>query len=81
MKKAWQQTWVSNRGSIMVLTGAFKDGAVTMEGESHQSDGKAVLQRITWKAEGSAVREYSTWSKDGGTTWERAFDVSFKRHE
>ena len=81
VKKAWQQTWVTNRGSIMVITGAFKDGAVTMEGEAHLADGKTVLQRITWKAEGRAVRESSTRSKDGGKTWEPAFDVMFKRHE
>lgn len=81
VRKAWQQTWVSNRGSIMTLSGAFKDGAVTMEGESHLRDGTTVLQRITWKAEGTNVREYSTASKDGGKTWEPAFDVTFKRHE
>lgn len=80
IRKEWQQTWVSNRGSVMVIYGAFKDGAVTMEGESHQNNGKKIKQKITWKAEGDSVREYSTWSKDGGRTWEPAFDVTFKPH-
>ena len=35
VRKAWQQTWVTNGGTLMVLTGAFKDGAVTLEGEYH----------------------------------------------
>ena len=78
-RKMWQQTWVTNRGSFMYLTGAFKDGAVTLEGESHLKDGKTVNMRITWKAEGAAVREFAMSSTDGGKKWEPAFDVTFKR--
>jgi hypothetical protein len=79
VKKAWQQTWVTNRGSFMYLTGGFKDGAVTLEGESHLRDGKTVNMRITWKADGPNVREYAVSSTDGGKKWEPAFDVTFKR--
>jgi hypothetical protein len=81
VRKAWQQTWVTNKGSIMVLTGAFKDGAVTLEGEMHLKDGKLVHQRITWKAEPDGVRESAVLSKDGGKSWEPAFDVLFKKHK
>jgi hypothetical protein len=79
VKKHWQQTWVTNRGSIMVLTGAFKDGAVTLAGDSHLDNGNTVQMRITWKAEGSGVRESAVASKDGGKTWQPAFDVLFKK--
>jgi hypothetical protein len=79
VKKLWQQTWVTNRGSFMYLTGAFKDGAVTLEGESHLRDGKTVIMRITWKADGAAVRESAVSSTDGGKKWEPAFDVTFKK--
>ena len=27
VRKAWQQTWVTNGGTLMVLTGVFKDGS------------------------------------------------------
>jgi len=77
VRKVWQQTWVDNRGSLLVLSGAFKDGAVTMEGESRRSSGKVFQQRITWKAEKGGVREFSVISKDGGKTWEPFFDVLF----
>jgi hypothetical protein len=80
-KKAWQQTWVTNRGSILVLSGAFKDGAVTMEGEAHLRDGKVVPHKITWKVEGDGVREQAVLSKDGGKTWEEAFNVLFKKRK
>jgi hypothetical protein len=80
-KKMWQQTWVTNYGSIMQIQGNFTDGVLTLEGEMHARDGKIWAQRITWKVEGKGVRESSVRSKDGGKTWEPAFDVLFlKRH-
>jgi len=81
VRKAWQQTWVDNRGSLLLLAGAFKDGAVTMEGEMHLRNGNKVMQRITWKVEGGGVREFSVRSKDGGKTWEPFFDVLFKKRK
>lgn len=81
VRKVWQQTWVSNHGSLMVISGRFKDGALTLEGETHVWDGSTVLQRITWKAEPRGVREWSVSSKDGGKTWVPAFDVEFRKHQ
>jgi len=80
VRNVWQQTWVTNRGSLMVIVGKFKDGALTLEGEVHLKDGKSLLQRITWKVEGSGVRESSLISKDAGKTWEPGFDVVFRKH-
>ena len=80
VRKQWQQTWVTNRGSLMVLWGNFKDGAMILEGEVHLRDGKSVVQRITWKAQDNGVRESAVLSKDGGKTWAPAFDVLFLKH-
>jgi hypothetical protein len=80
VRKVWQQTWVTNFGSLMVVVGTFKDGALTLEGEMHVRDGRSLLQRITWKAEGKGVRESSVMSKDGGKSWAPAFDVMFQKH-
>ena len=77
VRKQWQQTWVTNFGSIMVLWGNFEDGALVLEGEAHLRDGKSVRQRITWKTQDRAVRESAVLSKDGGKTWSPAFDVQF----
>jgi hypothetical protein len=79
VRKVWQQTWVTNRGAFMNLTGVFKDGVVTLEGVSHSRDGQKTNMRITWKVEGATVREFATFSKDGGKKWQPAFDVTFKR--
>jgi len=78
VRKQWQQTWVTNRGSLMVLWGNFKDGALILEGEAHLRDGKSVMQRITWQAHDNGVREAAVLSKDGGKTWTDAFDVLFR---
>lgn len=80
VRKQWQQTWVTNRGSIMVITGNFRDGALVLEGEAHLADGRSVRQRITWKKQDSAVRESAVLSRDLGKTWTPAFDVLFVRH-
>ena len=81
VRKVWQQTWVTNYGSLMVVSGRFKDGALNLEGEMHVSDGRSVLQRISWEAKGQGVREWSVMSKDGGKTWVPAFDVVFQKHQ
>lgn len=81
MRKQWQQTWVTNRGSLMVIVGNFEDGALVLEGEVHLKDGTLVMQRITWKTQGKGVRESAVLSKDGGKTWKPAFDVLFLKHE
>ena len=77
VRKQWQQTWVTNRGAIMVIYGNFKGGALVLEGEVHLQDGRTVHQRITWRAEGKGVRESAVLSKDGRKTWAPSFDVLF----
>lgn len=79
VRKQWQQTWVTNRGSIMVLWGNFKDGELVLEGEAHLRNGTSVMQRITWKAQDEGVRESAVSSNDGGRTWTPAFDVLFRK--
>jgi len=82
VRKQWQQTWVTNFGSIMMLWGNFKDGALVLEGEAHLRDGRSVRQRITWQTQDKGVRESAVLSKDDGKTWSPAFDVLFlKRGE
>lgn len=81
VRKQWQQTWVTNRGAIMVLWGSLKDGALILEGEVHLQNGKSVMQQITWKAQGKGVRESAVTSKDNGKTWVPAFDVLFLKRE
>jgi len=79
VRKQWQQTWVTNRGSLMVLWGNFLGGALVLEGEAHLRDGTSIRQRITWELRDQGVREWAVMSKDAGRTWAPAFDVLFVR--
>ena len=79
VRRQWQQTCITNRGSNMVLWGELRDGALVLEGEVHLHDGGTVRQRITWRREGDAVRETAELSRDGGVRWEPAFDVLFRK--
>jgi hypothetical protein len=79
VRHQWQQTWITNRGSNMVLWGGLRDAALVLEGEVHLHDGTTVRQRITWRAEGDAVRETAVLSRDAGEHWEPAFDVRFRK--
>jgi hypothetical protein len=81
VRKQWQQTWVTNRGAIMVIVGNFKDGALVLEGEVHLMDGTSRRQRITWEAQDKGVREWAVMSKDNGKTWAPAFDVLFRKRQ
>ena len=80
-RRQWQQTWITNRGSLMVISGTFQDGRLVLEGEVHRGDGGVALQRITWHAEGGGVRESAVISRDQGKSWSPAFDVLFLRHK
>jgi hypothetical protein len=80
VRARWQQTWVTNRGAIMVIVGDFKDGALVLEGEVHFQGG-TILQRITWKAQDKGVRESAVLSRDGGKTWSQSFDVLFLKRK
>lgn len=76
--RRWQQTWVTNRGSLMVLTGGFEKDVLVLEGDAHLQDGRTVRQRIRWAKTADGVREWADASTDGGATWEPAFDVLFR---
>lgn len=80
VRRQWQQTWVTNRGSFMAIAGNAKDdGALVLDGEVHLANGTTVLQRITWAVQGADVRESAVVSKDRGATWSPAFDVLFRK--
>ena len=51
----WHQTWVTNRGKLLVIEGKMQDGAMILTGADRTADGKPRLIRGTWKA-GSAER-------------------------
>jgi hypothetical protein len=76
----WHQTWVTNRGTLLLLDGKLEDGRMVLTGTEPGADGTSALLRGTWYVEGTAVRETAERSRDGGRTWEPVFDIVFRPH-
>jgi hypothetical protein len=77
-RKLWHQTWVDSTGTLVVLEGGLKDGAMVMNGEMTQ-DGKRVQDRMSWTPQGSKIRQLWETSTDGGKTWKTIFDVYYSK--
>ncbi|HEY4999025.1 MAG TPA: hypothetical protein VII36_07775 [Usitatibacter sp.] len=77
----WHQTWVDSMGSILLIEGAFRNGAMSMSDAAlpAKKDPK-VVNEITWtpQADGS-VRQHWRVSPDGGKTWNTSFDGKYVR--
>ncbi|MGB8580747.1 MAG: hypothetical protein WCD47_07985 [Candidatus Sulfotelmatobacter sp.] len=79
-RKVWHQTWVTNRGELLVIEGGLKDGEMVLTGTDRTAEGRERLVRGIWKAEGAGVRETAVRSPDGGRTWKPWFDLIFRVH-
>jgi hypothetical protein len=77
----WHQTWVTNRGQLLVIEGALRDGAMVLEGSDIAPNGKHRRVRGSWKAEPEGVRETAVRSTDGGKNWQPWFDLTFRPHK
>jgi hypothetical protein len=77
-RKIWHQSWVTNRGELLLIDGRVEHGMMVMSGEDRA---KGALVRGTWKPEKGNVRETAVTSTDGGKTWKPWFDLVFRPHK
>ena len=79
-RRRWHQTWVDNGGLVLRLEGGLAGGRIVLSGETLDSSGTPVLNRITWQKTGpGAVRQLWEVSSDGGKTWPVAFDGRYRK--
>ena len=78
-RRVWHQTWVDNGGTLLLLEGGLRDGAMVLQGQTTDTAGKATRHRITWTphADGS-VRQHWESTDDKGA-WTTAFDGRYVR--
>jgi hypothetical protein len=76
-RKVWHQTWVTNRGSLLVVEGKMEGNKLVLKGTDHIR--KADI-RVTWEHDGNGVRETAVATNDGGKTWTPVFDMVFRPH-
>jgi hypothetical protein len=80
-RRRWHQTWVDNGGLVLRLEGGFADGRMVLSGETLDSAGSAVLNRITWQETAPGqVRQLWEVSSDGGKAWRTVFDGRYRRN-
>ena len=79
-RRTWHQSWVTNRGQLLLLDGGLQEGAIVLSAVEHTADGSDRQVRGTWKAMTGGVRETAVRSSDGGRTWTPWFDLMFRPH-
>jgi hypothetical protein len=80
-RKVWHQSWVTNRGQLLIIEGKMQGGEIALEGEDRTADGKPRKVRGTWKPVDGGVRETAVTSTDGGKTWKPWFDMVLRPHK
>jgi ketosteroid isomerase-like protein len=78
--RQWHQSWVTNRGQLLLLDGGVQGDEVVLSATEHLVDGKSKLIRGTWKSVAGGVRETAVTSTDDGKTWKPWFDLMFRPH-
>lgn len=79
-RRQWHQTWVDDEGLLLQLDGGLTDGKMILSGETIDSAGRRIRQRITWeRLDRDQVRQLWESSADGGRTWTIAFDGIYRR--
>lgn len=76
----WHQSWVTNRGTLLLLDGGLQGDSMVLTATERAADGTTSLLRGVWHPERDAVREMAVRSRDGGRTWEPVFDMKFRPH-
>jgi hypothetical protein len=79
-RKVWHQSWVTNRGQLLVLEGGLQGERMVLTGFDHPTESKRVLLRGTWTRVPDGVRETAETSGDGGKSWKPLFDIDFRPH-
>lgn len=79
-RKVWHQSWVTNRGDLLLLDGGMQGDRMVFKGLERKAGKLDALVRVAWYRQGGGVRETAERSLDGGKTWKTEFDILFKPH-
>jgi hypothetical protein len=80
-RQVWHQSWVTNRGDLLLLDGGMQGDRMVFEGVERKAGKPDALVRAVWYRQGKGVRETAKRSLDGGKTWTIGFDILFKPHQ
>ena len=72
----WRQTWIDSTGSVGEFHGAFSEGAMRFEGETHTANGKRVYRKMSLERDGAGILQKSLKSMDGAT-WAPHYEIRY----
>ena len=83
-QRRWHQTWVDDKGLVLLLEGEWRGGKMVLEGERPAPGGEGAArttrERITWTPQPSGrVRQLWESSSDDGKTWQVVFDGIYSK--
>ena len=78
-RKLWHQTWVDDRGQLVVIEGNLVNSSMVLSGNGIGRSGRRFRQRITWTPQPNGdVRQ--NWQVSGdGVTWKSVFDGRYTK--
>ena len=77
--KRWHQTWADSSGTLLLIDGEWREGALRLAGEMFGPQGRQQT-RITWTPlSGGRLRQMWETSGDEGRTWRTAFDGLYEK--
>jgi hypothetical protein len=80
-RSVWHQTWVTNRGRLLMIEGKLQAGEMVLTGSDLTAEGNPRTIRGVWKPVEGGVRETAVLSLDAGKTWQPWFDLVFRPHK
>lgn len=76
----WHQSWVTNRGELLLLDGGLRNGDMVLSGPGFSPAAIEATIRGVWRTQpDGSVRETAEQSSDGGKTWSPMFDLEFRK--
>ena len=79
--RQWHQTWIDNSGTLLMLHGEMRDGAMVLSGVKLRPDGTRVMHTISYTPDAAgSVRQHWVASRDNGKSWKDLFDGVY-RHD
>ena len=79
-RRVWHQSWVTNRGQLLIIEGNIHAGEMVLSGVDEAMDVRTLV-RDTWKPARGGVHETAVTSTDEGKTWKPWFDPLFRPHK
>jgi hypothetical protein len=76
----WHQSWVTNRGALLLLEGRLEGGRMVLTAPEWKTDGSSTLLRGMWWRDGANVRHKADRSTDGGRTWTPVWAMVSRPH-